>query len=309
MESSNGILPKLSPPEALIYWIKERWAILQAREAGLGKPWSQDPVFQSTYFCNVRRENDTVTKWIRNQWGQYQSEENYELAMILARFVNWPETLNYIGFPFTFNPEHIEKCIDERMAMGAKTWGNAYVITTHGLPMGKAAYLAKNVLQGAYRSLQAIRQATRSPAIGGTYPTLEGAYNALIKLEGLGSFLAAQVVADLKNTRGHPLGLADDWWDWSAPGPGSLRGMSWFFYNMPDVLTKSQYEGGMKKIRAYVDSQLGHNISFKGAEVVFDNVMPKFCNQDLQNCLCEFDKYMRVKNGTGKSKRNYNGVN
>lgn len=297
MESLNASSQKLSPPETLIYWIKERWAILKAREAGLGKPWSQDPVFQQTYFCNLRREDDTVTKWIRNQWGQYQAEENYELAMILARFVNWPETLNYIGFPFTFNPDHIERCIDERMDQGVKTWGNAYVITTHGLPMGKASYLARNVLQGAYRSLGAIRTACRGPAVGYSTPMLEGAYNALIKLEGLGSFLAAQVVADLKNTVGHPLQKAEDWWTWSAPGPGSLRGMSWFFYNMPDVLSKGQYQGGMKKIRAYVNLQL------------IETGIPYFCNQDLQNCLCEFDKYMRVKNGTGKSKRNYNGVN
>ena len=30
--------------------------------------------------------------------------------------------------------------------------------------------------------------------------------------------------------------------------------------------------------------------------------------QDLQNCFCEFDKYMRILNGTGRSKRSYNGV-
>ena len=30
--------------------------------------------------------------------------------------------------------------------------------------------------------------------------------------------------------------------------------------------------------------------------------------QDLQNCLCEFDKYMRILHGTGRSKRGYPGV-
>lgn len=122
MESLNASLPTLSPPETLLYWIKERWSILQKKNAGLPKPWSLDPVFHQTYFCNVRREDDTVTKWLRNQWGQYVLSDNYELAMILARFVNWPETLNYIGFPHTFNADHIEKCISERMEMGVKTW-------------------------------------------------------------------------------------------------------------------------------------------------------------------------------------------
>jgi hypothetical protein len=43
---------------------------------------------------------------------------------------------------------------------------------------------------------------------------------------------------------------------------------------------------------------------------VDDNVstaVPALCAQDLQNCLCEFDKYMRVSTGAGRSKRKYNG--
>jgi hypothetical protein len=296
MVSLTDLSPTASPPEILVYWIKSRWEILKRREAGFAKPWSDDPVFQKTYFCNVRREDDTVTKWIRNNWSQYVLSDNYELAMILARFVNWPETLNYIGFPHHFSPDRIRKCIDERMQKGYKTWGNAYVITTHGLPMGKAAYLVQNVLQGAYRALPAVRAAVRGPSSSPYSRGLEGAYNALIQLEGLGSFLAAQVVADLKNTKHHPLQTAKDWMSWCAPGPGSLRGMSWFFYGEPGLIKLSQWKDGIRKIRLYTETPMA------------EFGIPEFCNQDLQNCLCEFDKYMRVKNGTGRSKRGYNGI-
>jgi hypothetical protein len=36
--------------------------------------------------------------------------------------------------------------------------------------------------------------------------------------------------------------------------------------------------------------------------------MPQLHAQDLQNCLCEFDKYERVRLGEGRPKAKYNGV-
>jgi hypothetical protein len=215
MESLNNSLLTQPPPEILLYWIRERNKIYELKTQGFPKPWTSDPVFRSTYFCNVRREDDRVTKWLRNRWGQYVMEDNYELAMILARFVNWPDTLEEVGFPFTLNLNWIEEVMNRRMEGGYKTWGNAYVITTHGLPMGKVAYLTRNVLEGARQGYRKVLMATRGPALGASNPRLSNAFDALTQLEGLGSFLAAQVVADLKNTTNHPLALADDWWTWS----------------------------------------------------------------------------------------------
>lgn len=34
----------------------------------------------------------------------------------------------------------------------------------------------------------------------------------------------------------------------------------------------------------------------------------KLCAQDIQNCLCEFDKYERVRLGEGAPKQRYPGV-
>jgi len=113
-------------------------------------------------------------------------------------------------------------------------------------------------------------------------PTCEGYWHWFKRVDGLGSFLAAQIVADLKNTKGHPLEGAPDWLYFSAPGPGSLRGLSWYYQAK---VTPSNY----------------HELINEAAI----NLGWEHCMQDLQNCFCEFDKYCRVLTGTGKSKRGY----
>src|SRR5262249_12985236 len=42
--------------------------------------------------------------------------------------------------------------------------------------------------------------------------------------EGLGTFMTAQLIADLKYLP--CMKAAPDWWSWAAPGPGSKRGLN-----------------------------------------------------------------------------------
>lgn len=278
--------------EALAYWIRERESVRKEKEAGLPKPWSDDPIFQTTYFCNVRREDDRVTRWIRQNWSPEKiGWDDYEYAMVVARFLNWPDTLkelapSSIGFKFP-KPEEILEVIEAIAAEDKKVWGNAYVVTTHGLPMGKAQYLCQRVLPAAYDRLGAGRWLQ---AYGSGPPTLACRYEDYMQLEGMGSFMSAQVLADLKNTRGHPLQEAKDWMGWSAPGPGSLRGLSWYFEKK---ISAANYDQAIKDVWAAIPLDCVDEL--RGGL------------QDLQNCLCEYDKYMRVKSGTGRSKRSYPG--
>ena len=41
--------------EKFVYYITERESIRLIKEGGLEAPWSADPVFQTTYFCNNDR--------------------------------------------------------------------------------------------------------------------------------------------------------------------------------------------------------------------------------------------------------------
>lgn len=284
--SVNG--KSYTQPELLIYWIKERYRVLISKQEGLPKPWSDDDVFKRTYFCNVHREDDRVTRWIRSYYSPYVGDDLFEYNIILSRFLNWPPTLDAIGYQKIHDPNRLGTNLG-LLAEAGKIWGGAYVITTHGIPMPKATYLCQNVLEGVHRGLDDLRKACRGVSCAAASRALQG-------FEGLGSFLAAQVVADLKNTPGHPLYGAIDRWTFVEPGPGSLRGVSWFCNgDSKSRAMPAYFSRGFAQVRNYVN-------------VGWPKEIPIVDNQDLQNCLCEYDKYCRVATGSGRSKRGYNGA-
>lgn len=262
----------------LAYWINERYSILQRRRAGQPAPWSSDPIFQTVRFCNVHREDDRVTQWIRTNWNR---ADDPAWKFVLGRMINLPESL-----------DHIKECDDPDSQLrnmrdilglhrsgGHKVFTSAYTISTCGKRMDKLDYV--------FELVQAV-QNMKEP----THIDCRTVWQDLQKVDGLGSFLAAQVVADMKNTKGHPLWHADDWWTFHAPGPGSLRGLSWYFMNEPRGVTVGSYEHYFDKCRAEVDP-------------LIDEEVPRISNQDFQSCLCEFSKYTKVKQLNGHVRNRY----
>jgi hypothetical protein len=273
--------------ELLKYWIEERENIRALKEANHPKPWTRDPIFRDVYFCNVRREQDKTTKWIRNFYNPWVMHDNFELNIVLARLLNWPATLQRIGFWDTDERSFtdLNNILD---GMAGKVFGNAYIVSTNGNSVPKAQYLCRVLLPGAHEVLNALWR--KSYGCG----SLGQAYTSIIRIHGMGSFMAGQVIADLKNTRGHPLTQADDWWTFVVPGPGSIRGVNWIMNGNPDRRGFENFTAAVETIRYMLEKE-----RCEGIETI--------CNQDLQNCLCEFDKYCRVLTGTGKSKRGYDG--
>ena len=271
----------------LVYWITERESIRKKKEAGLPAPWSDNKVMQETYFCNVNREDDKVTKWIRQNWLYSADTSNsYDFAMVVARIFNLPSTLEALGQPLDGKLEDwlwgAEACLWDLKAANKATWGSAYMVSTHGKKMDKIAYY-----------LGILEKLAMSPNMMHDCKTLKEAHAELIKFKGVASFLAAQVVADLKNTSGHPLSKAEDWFSFSSHGPGSLRGLSWFF---EETVTVKNYQSKINEAAELLEYELP------------EEILSILCNQNLQNCFCEYGKFMTVTNGTGRPKRKYNGV-
>lgn len=259
--------------DKLLYWVNEREKVRFKKLNGDPKPWSDDPIFQTTYFCNVHREHDKVTQWVAKNIRPHYADWLYEFNVIFSRFINWPPTLEVVGYLYVRDYERIKAKLKE-LAKEGKIWGSAYVVTTHGLKMDKIDYLCDRVLTSIPDSFD--------------FTSCAAAAESLMVVEGVSTFMAAQIVADLKNTRGHALSSAPDWWTFALPGPGSRRGMDWLYGRH---ITDKEWYKRLPEVQSLLEAN--------GVTL---------CAQDTQNVLCEFDKFMRIKTRTGRSKRGYNGV-
>lgn len=272
---------------ALFIQARERLRIM--KEDGCPQPWTSDKILQKYRFCNVRREDDRVTKWLKKHWRDpHRKHVNLTTAMVLARMINWPPTLKAIGFPLWWDNAYRGKVLGimhGKAQLGEKVWSSAYVVTTCGKKMDKATYVLDNVCHEV--AMHDIR-----PEKG---DTLQSFWNRLRMVDGLGAgFLAAQVVADMKNTKGNPLWEAADWYTWAVPGPGSRRGLNRVYGSPTDTrLSADAWAMKLKQIKRATVEKLPKRLR------------QTMCMQDWQNCLCEFDKYERVRNGEGRPRQNY----
>jgi hypothetical protein len=85
-------------------------------KAGKPQPWTTYRILSRYKMCNVYREQDRVTAWIRENWrAPYADHPNLWFAMCVARAINWPETLEEIAFPDTWNPKRVVAVLEDRM--------------------------------------------------------------------------------------------------------------------------------------------------------------------------------------------------
>lgn len=262
--------------EILGYWITERENIRIAKDRGDPKPWTDDAIMQQFKFCNVRREDDRVTKWFAHNWRspQYWDEPNFVSALILGRTINWPDTLAEIGFPKEWSEKYVYDVLERRAARKEKVYTGAYMVSQYGSKLPKNQLVVANA--SAYFG--------RRPHVA---TTLEDTYEYLVQYEGVGPFMAGQVIADLKQTKW--LRHAADWYTWATLGPGSTRGLNRLYDR--NLNFQPSQEQGLKEMREVAAAMSDYQL----------------CLQDIQNCLCEFDKYVRTKTGTGVPRSRYPG--
>lgn len=249
------------------WFIKERELIRAQKEEGSPKPWTKDPVLQSYRFCNVNRNDDKVSKWIYERWiNPNENHPNLPRAILLSRLVNWPDTLNEIGFPYEWNPTVYAKKIGERIRRGDKTWTGAYMVTAEmdGTPKHESVCKTVDALDFPMAK------------------TCLEVWKQLQVLPRIGSFMAAQVVADLKRTK--YLGPSPDYWSFCAPGPGSMKGLNKLL-DKPEGTYWAQptFQKEVNELQIFVNYVLDA--------------------QNVQNCLCEFHKWTR-----GSSRSKYPGA-
>lgn len=274
--------------ERLVRFILAREQLRLTRESGAPAPWTDDPILQTYRFCNVRREDDATTRWIARHWREPNKDmPDLWLLMVMARLLNNVDTLIEIT-PHLHSESYevlelIRGVVRLRQERGARVFNPAYMITTAGAKQDKIDYVF-DLLKRLNKEREQMR-----PKAG---DTLNSYHMLLGQWRGLGSFLAGQVVADLKYADPH-LQAASDWHTFAASGPGSRRGMNRVLgFKAKEAWQEDDWRQALGRLRTKTTPVLRrHKIELHA--------------QDLQNCLCEFDKYERERLGEGHPKQRY----
>jgi hypothetical protein len=266
---------------------RERELVRLRRATGAPPPWTDDPILRTYRFCNIYREHDRVTRWLAENWREpHHDDPDLWFAFVVARHLNSIPTLRWLGDPpVVWNPPEFLARIDAWRDRGMRVFGPAYMISTHGrVAADKVRFLVEYV----FTPLWARREGLR-PRAGDTL----NAYHMLLgQMSGLGSFLAAQVVADVKYVE--PLRSASDWETFAASGPGSRRGLNRV---LGRPVARGWIEDDWRLSLADVAAALRPQFEAEGWPVPHA--------QDVQNIFCEYDKYERTRLGEGKPKQIY----
>jgi hypothetical protein len=282
-QAQRAIAP--SPYRALVEFIIAREAVRIKKDGGARAPWTRDEILQTGYFCNVHREHDRVTRWIAKHWRKpHAADLDLWFAMTVARFVNWPATLDALGYPVPWDSEHFLAVMARRKTRGETVYGGAYMIRADNANPGTptAEYQAAKVFAPLWRDRERLR-----PRRG---DTLASYFAKLSKYHGMGGgFMAGQVIADVKYV--NPLRQSDDWWTFAVSGPGSRKGLNYLLGRDPKNPWRSEREW-----------RQAFDAVWTAIEPELDGI--ELHAQDLQNCLCEFSKYETIRLG-GRPKRWY----
>lgn len=263
---------------------RERHRIAKVGGRDVDKP---DPIITKFRFCNVRRNDDRVTKWIHeNYLYDFQDKDEYWFAMIVARLFNNEDTLADIKpYVLPFKPEAMRKKLHKRADAGLKNFNGAYIVSTNGHSMNKVDYLVDLVLCPAW----AMRKEMNNWIENECDQKLELLHKGLLDLNGMASFMAAQVVADMKYA---DPGYWTDFDTFCASGPGSKRGLNRVMgIPIAHPWNERDFRETLLGLREQVNS-------------ILKSWQP-ITAQDIQNCLCEYDKYERARLGEGTPKQLY----
>jgi len=259
-------------------FIRERHNVYLRRAAGDLPPWTEDPMIREYKFTNIYRELDYTTIWCKNHVRDksYLNEFDQALSILAFRFFNRVETgkAMFDSGAWTHYLHHgkidiVKKCIQKQRGAGPVTTGAYIIKTVNGL----------NKLDGALWAIEAGRK-TIQELVDVQPELLAQAHKILLKAPYLGSFMAAQLVADMKYTP--LLEACHDWHTWAASGPGSLRGMNILIDRPVDTpWREADWLSEVLKLRLKI-TPMFLNLNWEIPHA-----------QDVQNMLCEFSKYKR----------------
>ena len=237
--------------EDFFKFARERHSIYLRRQAGLPRPWTDDPILNHYRFTNVFRELDATTVWFKDNVREpMRDKPEVLLATVLFRWFNRMKTGEAIFNQKTLlgnssctawqsmlnhgETSDVAAAIRAFCGKGPYVTGAYIIKTPNGMDkltgvlqcvewfmekdyQYKGSELFSKPLEYQWRGLANMIQQTSYPH------TLEDTWKWLKQFPYMGDFMAYEVVTDLRHTA--LLENAPDIMTWANPGPGAARGM------------------------------------------------------------------------------------
>lgn len=265
------------------WFVNERHRIYIKKETGKEKPWTNDPILRDWKFCNVFRRLDKQSQWlIKNVIEPAPDDDAAGLLFNIFAFraFNWYPTYKLIRRD-NWNPEIAKDQLYAHVSEGGQLTSGAYMIRGRE-GIGKYESIVMTLDKIWQERVELIDEIF-------CMPFMQSAWGLILDHEfwGWGPFTAYQVVLDLTYTP--ILDFASDINDWTIFGPGAKRGLKEIW---PNIESKHYLEAAKDLWKDQVKYREPH--------------VPELTLQDIEFCLCELQKYRRIKRG-GKSKERYDG--
>jgi hypothetical protein len=266
-------------------------------------PWTEDPVLRQERFTNVYRELDPGTIYAVEHILEVDAAESDRIFnVMLYRLIGRSETHAALGFQRveSFDPEHfVARLRWLRDVCHLPPFTAAYMVSGY-TQMGsaeKAVNIGRLFAQLGEQFTPFIRRLKAAD-------TLPDAYSAIRGQAGFGNFLAYQIIVDLlyplRKQGGRPLLLfSPD--DWASAGPGASRGIR--------MLLRPGAGAGDLEVMRWL--RLHQHEEFARLGIAFPYLLNgrgerrDLSLANIQNCLCEFHKYVKIRSGTGRGRRKF----
>jgi hypothetical protein len=276
----------------LLHFVQERENIRVLKEAGKPAPWTEDAILSRYRFCNIRRQDDRVSRWLlAHCYPHIDPDGDAWFVAAIMRLINWPPTLafllergvipdsveDYDSLSFSAVLEEYKQTHPDKAYTGAfMLYGGGRLPQFKG--MAKSDFIAHHLLKGLADKKAEVREAVKDNQV-------RRVVNAMRQSFGISSFMAGQVAADL--TYLPWLEDAGDLYTYAPQGPGSVRGLA-RLKGLPlnHVFDQEEFNEELIQVNGLLKQY-------------------KLTLHDVQNVMCEVDKYWRTKNGEGKPRSIY----
>lgn len=254
----------------------ERHKIYMRRMAGEPKPWSEDPIYQNYFFCNIFRKYDKCSLWmIKN----IIPLNRFDL-IVLYRYISTMEIyekIDRLGIAVD-DLKAVHDLMDGMYSRGERIFNGCFLRNTRiggGLGEGTYAHKIPFILMdimkeaGAYEKILTITSFKEMVEYLVQFPTIAG-------------FFAYEYACDWEYT---DLFNPTDKNTWANKGPGAQRGLSLVVHgNQYQTFSQEEWLAYIRDLFVIMKERFNKEFPWED-----------FSMREIEHQLCEFQKYCKYK--------------